>query len=308
MSSVSGLAVCTLILLVSILFIIVTVIFGDEWDVVMTSDTEARQVYDRRKSTRSGPSVVVSLTTLPSRIKSIQYTLRSLALQTYAPTAIHLYIPDESIREKTGYDIPSFVTTLGVEVRQCGRDYGPATKLIPAVLEFQDKHPNQLIVYVDDDILYHREWLNDLVQAHIQLGPQSSVCLRGWRVPHSLKWKESETLRADRIQTRIEVDIVTGCGGVLVKPSFFDIKELLDYQNAPREAFFVDDIWFSGHLARQRIKKYVVPSQHYHSSRLLAVFMPQFRNSALISNANGDGKNNDILLNWFKDVWNYQPQ
>jgi hypothetical protein len=296
--------------LISLIFVVVVAVFGDEWDVVMTSDREARVIFDRNRTTLGvrRASIVVSLTTLPSRIHSIQYTLRSLALQSYPPTAIHLYLPDQSVREKRGYQVPSFVHTLGIQVRSGGPDYGPATKLIPALLEFHVHQPEQLVVYVDDDILYHRHWLRDLVAAHEKLGPRSSVCMRGWRVPRSLSWKTSETLRADRVGSNpVQVDIVTGCGGVLIRPSFFNMQDVLDYNHAPREAFFVDDIWFSGHLAKQRVPKYVIPSSHYHSSKLLAVFMPQFRNSSLISNVNGNGKNNDVLLNWFKDDWMYAP-
>ena len=42
-------------------------------------------------------------------------------------------------------------------------------------------------------------------------------------------------------------------------PSFFKTPEILDFSQAPKNAKWVDDIWMNGHLAKQKIERFVVP-------------------------------------------------
>ena len=55
------------------------------------------------------------------------------------------------------------------------------------------------------------------------------------------------------------VAVVTGCGSYLIKRGFFD-ESLWDYSNAPQAAFYKDDIWISGWLARRNVKRYAIPT------------------------------------------------
>ena len=54
------------------------------------------------------------------------------------------------------------------------------------------------------------------------------------------------------------IHVVYGTGGVLYRPSFFN-KEIFDYRDAPVEAFYVDDVWISGHLAKRKITSLIAP-------------------------------------------------
>ena len=79
--------------------------------------------------------VVVSLTTIPSRIDQIQNTLLSLVQQTRPPDMILLALPTLSTREGgRPYTIPAWLRAMSlVTILEVEHDYGPATKLIPAV-------------------------------------------------------------------------------------------------------------------------------------------------------------------------------
>jgi len=83
----------------------------------------------------SSGGVVISLTTIPSRIDDIKGTLQSLMAQTVAPQEIFVCIPETSTREKgKQYIIPGWLEEMkGVTLLKCDRDYGPSTKLIPIV-------------------------------------------------------------------------------------------------------------------------------------------------------------------------------
>ena len=87
-------------------------------------------------NTKTTPGVVVSLTTIPSRIDSIQGTLLSLIAQTLPPDKILLSIPETSSRENgQHYTIPPWLKEMDdkVTIVMSKVDYGPSTKLIPTV-------------------------------------------------------------------------------------------------------------------------------------------------------------------------------
>merc|ERR1712032_1452656 len=58
------------------------------------------------------------------------------------------------------------------------------------------------------------------------------------------------------------VDIILGLGGVLYRKSFFRDGLVFDYDNGPPDfkaaCYFVDDMWFSGHLERLGVRRWVI--------------------------------------------------
>src|SRR5687768_8477868 len=93
---------------------------------------------------------VFSLTTTPDRINRIRPTLESLRDQTRPANAIYLNVPYYSRKTGKPYQLPEWLDDFPeVTVVRC-EDYGPATKLIPA-LELE-KDPETIIIVVDDDI------------------------------------------------------------------------------------------------------------------------------------------------------------
>src|SRR6516165_10586793 len=53
--------------------------------------------------------VIVSLSTVPSRINNLRATIRSLLKQTRPPNEIVLAVPDFSIREERPYVVPEYL-------------------------------------------------------------------------------------------------------------------------------------------------------------------------------------------------------
>ena len=97
---------------------------------------------DRNSANPHRSDIIVCLTTLPSRMARIDGTLKSLLFQTKAPRSIRIHLPSISKREGTPYDVPQWLRDLkAVEIIECGDDYGPATKLVPALLDLPaDQH------------------------------------------------------------------------------------------------------------------------------------------------------------------------
>lgn len=208
---------------------------------------------------------VISLTSIPSRLPLIERTLKSLMRQRMAPRRIVLNLPRFSRREGVAYALPSFLDALqSVSVRWC-EDMGPATKLLPSLLE---ELPDTRIIVVDDDRIYPPNLVEDLVQAS-EAAPGAALGMSGWVVPSDLVdrpttiWSNLRMLppapvRARRLSRPLRVDILQGLSGYLVRPAFFDLAAITDYAKAPGAAFFVDDVWISAHCKAPR---FVVPSR-----------------------------------------------
>lgn len=102
--------------------------------------------------------IIVSFTTIDSRIKYIEPMVNSLLNQTLKPDKINLYVSDEKSVLNNGIkknQIPSFINKLVNEKKInliYTKDIGPHTKLIPCLKEHWNK--NCIIITVDDDRIY----------------------------------------------------------------------------------------------------------------------------------------------------------
>jgi hypothetical protein len=252
---------------------------------------------------------IVSLTSIPSRLGLIERTLKSLLRQTVAPARIVLNLPRFSRRENTAYVPPPFLEGLAaVSIRWC-EDLGPATKLLPSLL---NEPAERQIVVVDDDRIYPATLVEDLTRASAG-EPNIAPCMSGWVVPADLTdrpttiWSNLRMLppapvRARRLSAPLRVDILQGLSGYLVKPAFFDLAAVTGYSTAPPEAFYVDDVWISAHCQAPR---FVIPARRYN-------YQPKFhrrfyRETSLGKINRGPGpdslRNNSVVIRHFRDRW-----
>ena len=253
--------------------------------------------------------VLITLTTLPSRVDRIELTLKSLLRQTVSPRAIRLNVPRVSRREHTTYAIPARLRALrSVTVVECD-DYGPSTKLIPALLEAA---PDDRLLVVDDDRVYQPSFIEQMIDLSDR-HPDVAVAASGWDAPADLTDRPSTLaatlagrppapIKCTRVRGAREVDVMQGLAGYLVKPRFFDRAAIADYTHAPDAAFFVDDVWISAHC---RARKVVFEGRRTNfASRADARFYK--RSSVALVNRGGgtlDSRNNTIMLRYFADRW-----
>jgi len=191
------------------------------------------------------PKVVVSMTTIASRIDKIAQTIKSVLAGNKQPDRFVLYLGDQPFGIDTGVThIPSELTTLPVEIRWT-RNIGPACKLLPALQDYQDA-PDTMIATIDDDMWYPPRWLQNLVAAAEQT-PDTTICYLA-RQPRFRKGKLRRYIEWGRIagrNTPLKRDFVPlGNYGILVRPKFFrpdvfDTDTMLEL--APR----TDDLWFA---------------------------------------------------------------
>jgi hypothetical protein len=242
--------------------------------------------------------VIVSLSTVPDRIKNLKPTIRSLLGQTHPPDEIVVAIPQFSIREKRRYVIPEYLLGLPrVRILHCAKDWGPATKFIPVIQEeLATNGETSLVMVVDDDRIYPWDAIETYIYYSKQL-PDAALSFRGAAMPRSLDWRDTIMIRARDIRQPQAAAVITGCGSYLIQPRFFD-ESLWDYSAAPEGAFYMDDIWISGCLSRSGVKRYVVPG-----SAMMRSVWRQRRTLSLHDVPNGRQHHNNETIAFFRNDW-----
>lgn len=146
-----------------------------------------KPVPEQPESFTERPRVVVSFTTIPSRLPYLAEVSSEISKQSFQPDAVYACIPTVSKRLKSSYDltdikIPSNLTVVRTE------DYGPATKLL-GCLDFE-QDPETIIVTIDDDVKYSPDLLKTLVKTAIE-NPTCRVGSRARDRYHKTKLKKN---------------------------------------------------------------------------------------------------------------------
>lgn len=182
------------------------------------------------------PPVIAAMTTLPSRIGSMEATLASLVGQSRPPDRILLSLPRSSRREGTGYEIPDFLapgSELGraVEIVRTDHDVGPGTKVLGCLRAIDEP---SILVLTDDDVAYAPSFLEDLVDCQ---GADPDVACSYY------------TYRARGLT------IGQGCDGFAMwSPATTGLREWVEPHLEDPAIFHHDDVWISFFLARQGVR------------------------------------------------------
>jgi hypothetical protein len=109
--------------------------------------------------------IIVSFTTSPTRINKCGPMINSILDQTRKPDLFLLNIPKEFARTGESYVVPKYIRK-SLTVNQIATDYGPATKILPAVMYLRDSEhastydpDHTRIIYLDDDIAYPKRMI-----------------------------------------------------------------------------------------------------------------------------------------------------
>jgi hypothetical protein len=196
---------------------------------------------------KNGPKqlgILVSFTTIPSRVKSAEYTVRSIISGKILPEAICVYVDDETFKLITTQSIfINKLITIGFLRLTSVKDVGPYTKFVYALKDY----PETDIVICDDDVLYPDYWLNELLHTRYNLSKQNTIiCHRG----HEVTFKENGKINSYSEWPKQVMDIdseallfPTGTGGVLYPANSMPsiaYNEAIFKKLAPT----ADDIWF----------------------------------------------------------------
>lgn len=181
--------------------------------------------------------VIVSLTSIPSRLSSLDIVIRSLLAQSSPPQLIVLWL-NHSLKEK----IPPRLKKLTHDTFKINYCEGTSSfrKLLPTIKSYQDS----IVVTCDDDMIYPSNWLENLYNCHLE-HPDCVVSQVGRLIKRNENgeidmYKNWPFIR-DKLTQKNFMPI--GYGGVLYPVNIFDDRVFdssLYMQLSPR----ADDLWF----------------------------------------------------------------
>jgi len=183
--------------------------------------------------------VIISLTSIPSRLKTLHLVIRNLMAQSVSPKKIVLWL-------ETGLEgqVPSALRKLSgdlFEIRFSDQCSSSHSKLIHTL----EAYPKEIIVTCDDDFLYRKNWLSLLYAEHLK-NPNCIIAHNTLHVNHNpqgdplpfRKWKYPED---GEINPRAVYPL--GAWGVLYPPGALH-KEAMDRELFLSLAPKADDHWF----------------------------------------------------------------
>ncbi len=199
--------------------------------------------------------LIVSLTSYPARINTIHQTITTLLTQSLRPNAVILWLAPEEFPNKEK-DLPPQL----LELQERGltidwyKNIKSYKKLIPAL----KKYPDSVIITVDDDALYHKDFLKALYTSYIT----HPHMIHGTRC-HKIQLKRSTLLPYNEWILKIKncepaySNFFTGLGGVLYPAHCFH-PDILHEDAFMHLAPQGDDIWFWAMAVLQGKKVHVV--------------------------------------------------
>lgn len=275
---------------------------------------------------------IISLSTVPPRFERLAPVLESLKAQSADIDRIMLFVPHR-YRRFPDFDGTPPKLPAGVELHRPDRDYGPATKLLPALRTLHGQDCN--ILFCDDDHLFQPAWAQTLIDqaaAH----PGCAIALSAFDIENTgytaterthlprARYNPKERgpgYRLRRIAQQIDVlhlftprhkparwrvlepgyaDIFEGVGGVLVRPEFFPDDAVFDI---PETLWSVDDVWLSGHAALAGVPIWATGASHVPYETRLSVQHPL--NKATIAGLDRQQANR-ACVRYFRDqhgIW-----
>jgi hypothetical protein len=182
--------------------------------------------------------VIASLTTMPKRLSTLEFTLQSVIDQAYPISEIHLNIPFICLRTGEQYAIPNEIRNFPRVKIFRTEDLGAVTKIAPTFKRLS--HDEDTYIWqVDDDIRYPSNALEILVEGMTSGEDKKVVCRYGGALNSGFD------LQSQYGQGR--VNFMEGFGGILyppmcVKSEFFSILEQIKEVEHIRNS---DDIFLS---------------------------------------------------------------
>jgi hypothetical protein len=214
-----------------------------------------------------GAEMILSFTTIPPRYQYLGRIVSRIAAQTERPDRVELYLP-RNYRRFPG-ERPSLPPLPDwIDVIQTSKDFGPATKILPAAERWRGRDVG--ILYFDDDQKYDSNWLARF-KALRRERPNEVLCERGFHLHEISDVERTEAPQPRALRRPADgkdwryrlkraaslsmvkplrhgfsasgyIDLAEGNGGVSIKADWLDRRA----SDIPDILWTVDDAWLSG--------------------------------------------------------------
>ena len=187
---------------------------------------------------RSASEAIVSLTSIPSRLRFLDLTIRSLMIQSVRPNKILLWL-HEDLRGKEPKALRSLVGEM------FSIHYSDLTCSHRKLIHTLELYPDAVIVTCDDDQLYPNDWLERLIEDHKRF-PGEIIANECKLIACSA---DGETLPYKQWPGKVSAGfsdaslMPVGYGGVLYPPDSL-LPVVTDSELFLKLAPKADDLWF----------------------------------------------------------------
>lgn len=248
----------------------------------------------KKLCSKRNKQLIVSLTTIPSRVEKVWIPIECMLRQSVRPDKIVLWLGKEKFR---GIQLPEKLTMLrdkGLEIQLCD-DIRAHTKYYYVMQQYS----NAYIITIDDDIFYDRNMIKGLIKTY-KMYP-GTVCAHWvWKMQFTKQGKllPSKCYQGGEFIKDVQMPshslLALGCGGVLYPPHWLK-KETFEL-NAIRElSYAADDVWLKGMEILSGIKVSKV-HEHYKPD----VILSDTQKVALRHDNVAGEKNDQQLVNVFQ--------
>ncbi len=209
---------------------------------------------------------ILSCTTTVNRLDIFYYGIQSLLNQTLTPDLFIVNISEDDFKPKGNKELPSWLNNPKVKINLT-KDIGPYTKLIPT-FGFADSE-NDIIITADDDIIYHKDWLKQLVESSMN-NPNLIVCSRARTMKKNVfnRWINYSMWKDVNYEYESLDLLPLGVGGVVYKKELLDMDFTLN-RNFIELAPGTDDLWFKMASYRKNIRVKVIPAIDLNNMRII---------------------------------------
>lgn len=142
-----------------------------KWNIIVTKFVQlympyyykvSKKDYGLNKSKKRKEKIIISLTTIPSRMKTLPLCIESLLRQTLKPDKIILWISKEEFKDfKLEHKLLS-QKKRGLEICYCDDDLKSHKKYYYTM----QKYPNDIVITVDDDVYYPENLVEELIKGY----------------------------------------------------------------------------------------------------------------------------------------------
>lgn len=236
-------------------------------------------------------NVIVSLTSFPDRISTIDECIQSLLHQTCIPKKVILWLSEEQFpnrEEDLPYELLKLAHSRRFEISWTKDDLKPHKKYFYVMQQY----PDLPIIIVDDDVIYDKTLIEKLMRSYRKFPD----CISAMRA-NLIMFKDTGELRQyDHwiYEYRALTDtpsfqlLPTGVGGVLYPPNSIR-SEAFNKEAIFATSLYCDDLWLKINAVMNNVKT-VVPNENCR-----IIFLEGTQDVAL-AKMNALSGNNDLAL------------
>ncbi len=299
-----------ILFLILIIFLLLIIWYIDAVRYCDLDNYSIKELDENYKDKKVMKGTIITLTTTPGRISKIRPVLKSILDQSVAVEEIRINVPYESCKG-VKYEIPEWLKKIkSVKIYRQIKDWGPATKLIPTLLDVNNR--DKKIIVLDDDVIYGYHTISTIAAAFdkknykmkngekVRRKRKTAITMYGDAIKDN-KHKHTDnslyTRTVNYIGGNTYTDLLRGHSAYMVTQDMFT-EDLYDYEKIPRECFFVDDNYFSAHLKKNNVKIFMV-GLTYKAVPLPEITACQI--SPLHQVENHDDHNEKVVNKFFQD-------